>query len=286
MRAFRLAYDGRGYAGFQRQPDVRTVEDALFEALRALDAYTPERADATPGDDRPDRPRGYAAAGRTDAGVSAIAQTVAFEGPDWLTPRALNAELPADVRAWASADVSVDFHATHDAAERTYTYHLYAPVGDVREPTESVDDNRVSEALETLSGTHDFHNLTPDDRNTERTLSLAADRDGTFLSLTVRAGGFPRQLVRRLVTLVRRVGTGEQSLESVDRALQPDPLPGHEGIPPAPPDGLILADVTYPDVEFTLDEDAASSARTVFARRRIDRATRSRVAGQLRDGIQ
>ncbi|MFC6730557.1 tRNA pseudouridine(38-40) synthase TruA, partial [Natronoarchaeum mannanilyticum] len=73
MRAYRIAYDGQPYRGFQRQPDVPTVEGEILDALDALSVL----------DDR-EVPEGYAAAGRTDAGVSALAQTVAFEAPDWL----------------------------------------------------------------------------------------------------------------------------------------------------------------------------------------------------------
>ena len=83
MRAYRLAYDGAGYRGFQRQPHGETVEDALFGALRDLDVAFVDGS-----------PVGYTAAGRTDAGVSARAQTVAFEAPEWLRPRAFDAELP------------------------------------------------------------------------------------------------------------------------------------------------------------------------------------------------
>ena len=289
MRAFRLAYDGANYYGFQRQPAVPTVEDALFDALRGLDAYTPESPSGTPSEDRPDRPRGYAAAGRTDAGVSARCQTVAFAAPEWLSPRALNAELPADVRAWASADVPADFHATHDAVERSYSYHLYAPADDGAGSHPSwppVSDERVREACIGLSGSHDFHNLTPDDEHTHRTVELDADRDGDVLELTVTAGGFARQLVRRLVTLIQRIGAGETALETIRRVLGPEPLPGHEGIPPAPAEPLVLAEVTYRDVEFVVDEEAAASAREIFERTRIERAVGSRVTGQLRDGVR
>jgi tRNA pseudouridine(38-40) synthase len=74
--------------GFQRQPHDETVEDALFGALWDLDVAFEDGS-----------PVGYTAAGRTDAGVSARAQTVAFEAPEWLRPRAFDAELPTDVRA-------------------------------------------------------------------------------------------------------------------------------------------------------------------------------------------
>jgi tRNA pseudouridine38-40 synthase len=274
MRAYRVAYDGRPFHGFQRQPDVPTVEDTIFDALRDLDVFGE-------GADRPD---GYAAAGRTDAGVSARAQTVAFEGPEWLTPRALNAELPHTVRAWARSDVPGDFHATHDARERTYVYHLYAP----REATairEAFDDDRIRAALDRLAGEHDFHNLTPDDTGTVRDLTANAERGGEFLTLTLRAGGFSRQLVRRVVGLVAEVGRGECDLDRVERVLGPEPLDGPEGVAPAPSEPLVLWDVEYPGVEFAVDDDAAASARTVFAESRVARATGARVAGSIADRL-
>jgi tRNA pseudouridine38-40 synthase len=270
MRAFRVAYDGTGYYGFQRQPDVPTVEDAIFDALESLDVLSRD------ADER--KPTGYAAAGRTDAGVSALAQTVAFDAPAWLSPRAFNAELPASIRAWAVADAPGDFHATHHATERQYTYHLHAP-------REAVDDARLGAALDALSGSHDLHNLTPDDRNTERTLSLDGDRDGDYVVVTVRSAGFARELVRRLVSLVRDVAAGTEPVEKIDRVLAPEPLPGHEGIAPAPPEPLVLTDVEYPGLDFRVDEDAAASARTVFDDLRIERRTGARVAATVTDGI-
>ncbi|RZH68437.1 tRNA pseudouridine(38-40) synthase TruA [Natrinema altunense] len=284
-RAFRIAYDGTDYHGFQRQPqpDIPTVEDAVFDALRALAVLDPDA----------DKPAGYAAAGRTDAGVSALAQTIALEAPDWLTPRALNAELPADVRAWAAADAPDGFHATHHASRRAYTYHLYAPPADAATPDSdadatapAVDDERFRAACDALSGTHDIHNLTPDDRNTERSLTIAAERDGDYLVITVSAGGFARELVRRLVSLVRAVGAGDSSLAKIERVLELEPLPGHEGIAPAPPEPLVLTAVDYPALAFEIDADAAESARAVFDRRRVDRRTGARVAGQVADGMR
>ncbi len=268
MRAFRIAYDGTPYHGFQRQPDVPTVEDAIFEALAALEVFDPATED---------RPAGYAAAGRTDAGVSALAQTIGLEAPRWLTPRALNAELPASVRAWAAADAPSDFHATHHATERRYTYHLYAP-------KERVDNDRLAGALEALSGTHDFHNLTPDDHNTERTLSIEIDRDGAYLVCTVSAGGFARELVRRLVSLIEAVATGAVDPTRIDRALSSEPLPGHKGIAPAPPEPLVLTRVSY-DLRFERDAMAATSTRHIFQTRTLEATTRARVTGLIRDGV-
>jgi tRNA pseudouridine38-40 synthase len=263
-RAYRIAYDGRDYHGFQRQPDVATVSDAILDALRDLDVLAEDR----------EVPPGYAAAGRTDAGVSAVAQTVAFEAPEWLTPAALNAELPADVRAWASATVPSAFHPTHDAAERVYTYYLHAP---------EASDERAATAATALSGRHDFHNLTPDDEGTIRELTVEVDRDGPILVLTVTAGGFPRQLVRRLVAVIEAVATGAASRDRVEQVLDAAPLDGPHGVAPAPPEPLVLSTVTYRDVSFAGDEDARASLAAVFAGRQARAAAAVRVYGDLAD---
>ena len=265
-RAYRVAYDGRAYHGFQRQPDVATVEDALLDALRALDVL-PE--DGTPP--------GWAAAGRTDAGVSAVAQTVAFDAPAWLSPAAFTSELPADVWAWADAAVPADFHATHDATAREYTYHLHAPPGEV-------DDARAREALAALSGEHDFHNLTPDEVGTVRDLEASLDREGEFLRVRLRAGGFPRQLVRRVVSLVAERAREESPDGRVERVLDPEPLPGPEGVPPAPAEALVLTDVSYL-VSFEGSDRVLSEAREWFEGRRVEGATLARVSATVGDSF-
>jgi len=267
MRAYRVAYDGRPYNGFQRQPDVPTVEGELLAALGRLDALDGNR----------EIPAGYAAAGRTDAGVSAVTQTVAFEGPDWLTPAAFNSELPGDIRVWASADVPDEFHATHDAESRTYTYYLHAP---------GADDGLAAETLSALSGEHDYHNLTPDDKGTLRTLDGTATRDGDCLVVELRAGGFARQLVRRVVGLLDEILRGVSPPSKVDSVFSPEPLPGPDGVAPAPAYPLVLTDVRYPGVTFERDEEAAEGADDVFEELRTERRTAARVAGRIADGLR
>ncbi len=261
MRAFRVAYDGTGYRGFQRQPHGDTIEDELFGALRELGVRFECGS-----------PIGYAAAGRTDAGVSARAQTVAFEAPPWLGPRAFNGELPESVRAWASADVPGSFHATHGAEARVYRYFLYAEEG---------DDERAETAARKLSGEHDFHNFTSDEEGTERTLSVSVRREGSFLVVDCRAGGFARQLVRRLVSAIEAVAGHRRPPSFIDRALADDPLSGPDGIASADPEPLVLLDVRYSGVEFEVDERALSSAERVFEHRRRQRLAGARVAGAL-----
>jgi tRNA pseudouridine38-40 synthase len=261
-RAYRVAYDGRAYHGFQRQPDVPTVEDALLDALRALDVCPDEGT-----------PPGWAAAGRTDAGVSALAQTVAFDAPAWLSPAAFSSELPADVWVWADAAAPADFHATHDATGRAYTYHLHAPPG-------AVDDARARETLAELAGEHDFHNLTPDDEGTVRDLETDLEREGEFLRLRLRASGFPRQLVRRVVSLVAEFGRGVTPEDRLEPVLSPEPLSGPEGVPPAPAEPLVLTDVSYP-LSFEGNDRVLSEAREWFEARRVEGATLARVSATI-----
>ncbi|EMA67456.1 tRNA pseudouridine synthase A [Halorubrum aidingense JCM 13560] len=270
MRAFRVAYDGREYAGFQRQPHARTVEGTLLRALAKhgiLDrGEGPTHA----------TPPGYAAAGRTDAGVSALAQTVAFEAPPWLTPRAFNGQLPGSIRVWAAADVREGFHATHDAVERTYRYHLYAP---------AIDDDRVRDALTRLSGEHDFHNLTSDETGTVRNLTATATRAGDLLVIELSAGGFPRALVRRVVSAVRAVGRGTTEPARIDRLLAAEPVPGELGVPPAPAEPLVLWNAAYDGVTFETDPEAAESARVAFGERHRDARHAAAATGAIRDRL-
>jgi len=282
MRAFRIAYDGRPYHGFQRQPDVRTVEGRLLEALDSLGldcgatAQTAEAAETTW-----ETPPTYSAAGRTDAGVSALAQTVAFDCPAWLTPSALDARLPDTIRAWASADVPDGFHATHDAIDRTYTYYLCAP--EQRISTADFDD-RAETALDAMSGHHDVQNLCYRESDTRRTLDCRGHRDGAAFVITVEASGFLRQLVRRVVTLIEQVAAGERTLGFLERALDPEPLEGPDGIPPAPATGLLLSAVAY-DCSFSVAPEQAGRASEWFAQRQAEWATRARVADAIGDAL-
>lgn len=268
MRAYRVAYDGVPYHGFQRQPDVTTIEDELLAGLADLEVIP----------DASTTPPGYAAAGRTDAGVSAVAQTIAFEAPPWLTPTVLDGATPADIGVWAHAEVPPGFHATHDAIERTYEYHL--PI-----ERDRFDAEAARTALDLLGDTHDFHNLTPDSTGTVRTLRTAFRPVGQTAVITVTADGFPRQLVRRLVEVVDRIGRGTAEIELIDRLLSDQPVDGPLGIPPAPSEPLVLTAVTYPDISFAVDDEAASSVAAAFTTRHHRLSARAMVAKRILDQV-
>ena len=237
-RAFRVAYDGSGYRGFQRQPHGDTVADALLDALCQLDVL-----------------------GGAPQPSGATRETP----PGW-----------AGVRVWASADAPPDFHATHDARERRYEYHLHAP---------EADDRAVEAAADRLSGEVDLHNLTPDARGpaTRRDLSLSVERDGSYLLLRATADGFPRECVRRIAGLLAAVGAGDRDPAFLDRVLGEASLSGPDGVAPARPEPLVLTGVDY-DLAFSIDHRAAATAWTVFEARRVERTTGARVAERLRRG--
>jgi len=112
---------------------------------------------------------------------------------------------------------------------------------------------------------------------------LAAEvrRDGDYLVFDLRAGGFVREMVRRVVSLVRAVATGDADLAKVARVLGPEQIDGPEGVAPAPAYPLVMVDVEYPMLTFSVDDEAATSARDVFAGLREERATRTRVASEV-----
>lgn len=267
MDAYRIAYDGRPYHGFQRQPDVPTIEGALGEALNDLGILDANR----------DVPATYSAAGRTDAGVSALAQTVAFDAPAWLSPSAVNGELPEGIRVWARRDVSDSFHATHDASRRVYTYYLYAPEA-------SLDQARA--AADRMSGEADWQNLTPATGDTVREIAVRVDREETVLVVTCEGSGFLHELVRRIVSLLAAIASGAAPLDRIDRVLSPEPLDGPEGIAPAPPEPLVLTDVQYPDVTFELEPAVGEDCRAIFEERSGVARTQALVMGRIAEGLE
>ena len=264
LRVFRIAYEGTGFYGYQRQPDVRTVEGELFDALRRLGAV-----------DTSERPPGYTAAGRTDRGVSAVAQTVTCEVPPWCTSTVLTGALPAGIWAWAHVDTTGPLHATHDATARTYRYHLVSG---------ACDGERAATAAAELSGTHDYHNLTLDAENTKRTVMIEVLPWDHGLRIEVTAGGFPRQLVRRLVELIRQIAAGERQMDAIAQQLGADAVDGPAGIPPAAPDGLLLWDVRYPALTFEPDPSALATMQSDIAAALERHHRRSAVLDDIAEG--
>jgi tRNA pseudouridine38-40 synthase len=243
--ALTLEYEGTGFAGWQRQPGMRTVQAVIEDALEAVEG----------------RAVTVVAAGRTDAGVHARGQVVSADVANTLAPpvlmRALNVRLPEDVRVRAAADADPGFNARRQARAKVYHYTIALgadPGPFVRRVVwhvpQALDVAAMTAAAAVLLGEHDFAAFQAaggDVRTTVRRIlgSALVDTPGAphYVRYQVEGTGFLRHMVRNIVgTLVdvgrHRWAAGEMRsiLESKDR--------GRAGAT-APPQGLVLARVIY-----------------------------------------
>lgn len=236
-----LAYDGSEFSGLQRQAKSRSVQAAVEAALRPLGWQG----------------KAILAAGRTDAGVHASGQVIAFDLAWGHSPakllKALNAGLPADVAAKDVGVAAADFHPRYDAKLRCYEYRLFCqPQQDpLREryawrAWPPVKLGRLQSAAKALRGEHDFAAFGSPPKqggSTVRKVRQASWRktgEDEFV-FTVKATGFLYHMVRKMVGLQVKAGQGALEVESVKQALHT----GNKVRQLAPPQGLCLMAVEY-----------------------------------------
>jgi tRNA pseudouridine38-40 synthase len=204
-----VAYHGAEFAGWQSQPQTRTVQDTLHGAFARLGAGESARP---------------VAAGRTDAGVHADAMPVHIDVPEGfrLAPqrlaRALNAHLPSDLAVLDAAPAPANFHARFRCTGRAYIYRLWT--AQQRHPMWADRALHVSGALDAwamnaaaaaLIGTHDFAAFaTREDRHTVRELrKLEVRMMGDLWEIHVQGESFLRHMVRGLVGTLLLAGQGQ-----------------------------------------------------------------------------
>jgi len=230
----RVEYDGTDFSGFQVNPGKRTVQGVLEAALARLGNEGERRVDG---------------AGRTDAGVHATGQVIAFTYTGRLTAteldRALDALLPPDIAISDVRRVADGFHPRYAARYREYRYTVWnGPRSPLRERTAlglrtPLDIAAMSRAGSVFIGRHDFSAFGAADRSPVRTVhSVRVTRDGRLVTIDVRADAFLRGMVRRMVAVLLEVGLGKMDEQAVRSALAgPGPALGGAA---APAKGLCL----------------------------------------------
>jgi tRNA pseudouridine38-40 synthase len=217
----RVEYDGTDFAGFQLQPRGRTVQGELEQALGRVSGERAIRVEA---------------AGRTDAGVHATGQVIAFTYRGRLTTaelsRALDALLPADVAVHGLRRVAPGFRPRYAARFREYRYSIWnGPRSPLRERYAlgvrvPLDGAAMARAARELVGRHDFSAFGGADRQPVRTVHSIRVRTsgrretGRTISIDVTGDAFLRQMVRSIAAGLIRVGRGEAAAGELAAALK------------------------------------------------------------------
>lgn len=246
-----VEYDGTAYAGWQRQINGLAVQQVLEEAL--------EKATG--------RPVTVTGASRTDAGVHAHGQAAHFDTESSIPPEkypfVLNTMLPRDVRVLSGREVPPDFHARFMTCGKQYTYriinsrhgsairrntHTHVPV--------PLDMAAMEHAAQTLLGKHDFAAFQASGgtaKTTVRTIRrVSLTRQSDEITLTIEGDAFLYNMVRIIAGTLIEIGQHRRGEDAFTRAV----ASGSRldlGLT-APPHGLELTRVDYPQAAFTLPE--------------------------------
>jgi tRNA pseudouridine38-40 synthase len=241
-----LHYDGSAFAGWQRQPEERTVQGELERVLTRL---TGSHVAAL-------------GAGRTDAGVHARGQAVGVRVPErWSAAnlrRALNALLPRDIWIATSHEMRPEFHARYSAVARRYSYYVGTDE-EARSPfrrhiewpyPRAIDRALLDQQTRAIVGDHCFvafavRGTAPDADDHRCSVRIAEWRDRAGgIVFEIEANRFLHHMVRFLIGTLLDVASGRRPSDSVEQLLHAS---SNDAVsPPAPPHALFLDRVTYP----------------------------------------
>jgi tRNA pseudouridine38-40 synthase len=239
-----VAYDGKGFAGWQSQSHRNTIQDHIERAFERIGG-------------KPIRVHG---AGRTDAGVHALAQCAHVDLTDDHFPatrwtQALNALLPPAIRVLRCRYVSKDFHARLSAKGKLYRYRIWS--GAVLPPFEygrawhiprPLDLKLLEKAAKCFAGTHDFAAFAanrgkPENRTVRTIYSVTVRRTGFWVMIDFNGDGFLYKMVRLIVGSLVQCALGKLCIEDMTGRLASGQLgPGRFA---APAEGLLLVRVRY-----------------------------------------
>jgi tRNA pseudouridine38-40 synthase len=251
-----LEYDGARYSGWQEQSNARTVAGELRKAAEGFF----------------DRQVEIGGAGRTDAGVHALAQVAHLK----LSPRggrpkniprpkeilyAINDRLPSDINILEVEEAADRFHARHDAVSRSYLYQISTRRTAFGKKyvwwvKDKLDVGEMARAAESIAGRHDFAAFSERDtkRDGQSTIvrieSAEVMTDEHLILFRITASHFLWKMVRRLVGSLVEVGRGNVSAEDLAQLIKnPFDLAGQSPLDPArvtaPPSGLFLESIKY-----------------------------------------
>lgn len=246
MRYFMtFSYDGSLFAGYQKQPKMRTVQGELEKVLKEINDN--KKVDVH-------------ASGRTDAGVHALNQKAHFDLDIDITIdkllKGINSLLPEDIHVKNIERVSDDFHARFNAIGKEYVYLInmgeYDPIERkyVYQYNKKLDVVEMERAMKYLEGTHSFKSFTKTDEEKDdyvRTLSqtnlIRDTKDVNKITLVFVGTGFLRYMVRNIVGTLIEVGEGKRRSEEIITILKDEDRTSAGKT--ASPEGLYLKNVFY-----------------------------------------
>lgn len=250
-----VQYKGTAYSGFQIQANDKTIQGEINKALTVLSKTDEVKSIGS---------------GRTDAGVHALAQVMRIEIPVYIPAenlhRALNSNLPDDIRVLSAEMCTRDFHPIYSAQSKEYNYvfsnaQVISPFASelVSHFSQSLDIEAMRNGCALFCGEHDFLNFQCTGTEIESTVRKITTCElihyqstghwahllPDYYVLKIIGNGFLKQMVRLIMGALWALGTGKISLLDIEHSLKKNnPLPRRLG-PTAPPQGLYLKEVHY-----------------------------------------